>query len=395
MPGTTVRIEQIQSAMDETGIDAVVLRLAENVVLTTDWYVQISGLAFVVVGRAGGASLLVPDYEAEEAAAVWSGDIRVFPAIRNDGPATGAEIARHLGDLAGEHGAAGGVVGFEGSFESIAPGSMWGEPNAVGLPTQALLKTAFATDRLTDVTELLESLRAVKTEHDLERLRRTNEIAVFGLNAFKEASVPGATEIEVSAAVEHAIMVQGNGYNGARWAHGFCTIFSGPELGEGWKYWRARTRRIEPGDVVMLELGTVADGYWSDHTRTVVAGTATSQLAAAYAAMRDAARAGFAAAKPGVTGGEVDAASRAVCAAAGFTQFPHHTGHGTGFRYHESRPQLVPGGTDVLQAGNVIITEPGIYSPALGGGVRHEDDAYVTPDGAVVFATTDYPFDLS
>jgi Xaa-Pro dipeptidase len=395
MPGTTVRIEQIQSAMDETGIDAVVLRLAENIVLTTDWYVQISGLGFVVIGRAGGASLLVPDYEADEAAAVWSGDIRVFPAIRNDGPATGGEIARHLGDLAREHGATGGVIGFEGSFESIAPGSMWGEPNAVGLPTQALLKTTFATDRLTDVTELLESIRAVKTDHDLERLQRTNEIAVFGLDAFKEAAVPGATEIEVAAAVEHAIMARGNGYKEARWAHGFCTIFSGPELGEGWKYWRARTRRIEPGDVVMLELGTVADGYWSDHTRTVVAGTATAQLAAAYAAMRDAARAGFAAARPGVTGGEVDAASRAVCAAAGFTQFPHHTGHGTGFRYHESRPQLVPGGTDVLQAGNVIITEPGIYSPGLGGGVRHEDDAVVTPEGAVVFATTDYPFDLS
>lgn len=395
MPGKTFRIEQIQSAMDATGIDAVVLRLAENVVLTTGWYVQISGLGLVVIGRSGGASLLVPEYEAEEAAAVWAGDIRTFPAIRNDGPATGAEITRHLADLAREHGASGGVVGFEGSFESIAPGSMFGEPNAVGLPTQALLKATFATEQLTDVSELLESIRAVKTDHDLVQLARTNEIAVFGLNAFKEAAVPGATEIEVLAAVEHAITVQGHGYKGARWVHGFCTISSGPDLGEGWKYWRARTRKIEAGDVVMLELGTVADGYWSDHTRTVVAGTASVRLAEAYAAMREAARAGFEAARPGVTGGDVDRASRAVCAAAGFTQFPHHTGHGTGFRYHESRPQLVPGGTDVLQAGNVIITEPGIYSPELRGGVRHEDDAVVTPEGAVVFATTDYPFDLS
>ena len=145
----------------------------------------------------------------------------------------------------------------------------------------------------------------------------------------------------------------------------------------------------------MLELATVADGYWSDHTRTVVAGTATPRLTAAYEAMRDAARAGFAAARPGVTGDEVDRASRAVVAAAGFTQFPHHTGHGTGFRYHESRPQLVPGGTDALQEGNVIITEPGIYSPELGGGVRHEDDAVVRADGAVVLATTDYAFGLS
>ena len=63
----------------------------------------------------------------------------------------------------------------------------------------------------------------------------------------------------------------------------------GPELAEGWKYWRARTRPIEAGDSVMLELGTVADGYWSDHTRTVCAGTATPDMRAAYDAMRAAA----------------------------------------------------------------------------------------------------------
>jgi Xaa-Pro aminopeptidase len=394
MADSSLRIEQIQSAMEAAGIDAVVLRLAENIVLATGWYVQIPGLALVVVGRAGTASLLVPEYEADEAEAVWAGDIRTFPAIRNDGLAPGAEIERHLRELAAGHGAEGGVVGFEGSFESIAPGSIHGEPNAVGLPTQDLLKRAFATERLQDFTEPLEAMRAVKTDEEIELIRRTNEIAVFGLDAFKENAVPGKTEVEVMAAVEHAIATQGHGHKGARWVRGFCTIFSGPELADGWKYWRARTRKIEPDDVVMLELGTVADGYWSDHTRTVVAGSASPRLRAAHDAVLEAARAGFSAAKPGVQGGEVDRASREACAAAGFTQFPHHTGHGTGFRYHESRPQLVPGGTDVLAARNVIITEPGIYSAELAGGVRHEDNAVVTAHGAVVLASTDYPFEL-
>jgi Xaa-Pro aminopeptidase len=381
--------------MESEGVDAVVLRLAENIVLTTGWYVQIPGLALVVIGRSGDASLLVPEYEADEAAAVWSGDIRTFPAIRHDGPSAGAEIERHLRELAAEHGAVGGAVGFEGSFESIAPGSIHGEPNAVALPTQALIKLAFATEQLKDFTEPLEAMRAVKTDGEVDLIRRTNEIACFGLEAFKEHAVPGATEIEVMAAVEHAISVRGHGYKGARWVRGFCTIFSGPELADGWKYWRARTRTIEEGDAVMLELGTVADGYWSDHTRTVVAGTATPRLREAYEAVQAAVRAGFAAATPGATGDDVDRASREACAAAGFTQFPHHTGHGTGFRYHESRPQLVPGGTHVLSAGNVIITEPGIYDTSLNGGVRHEDNAVVTPDGAVVLATTSYGFDLA
>lgn len=210
------RIEQIQTEMEMLGIDAVVLRLAENIVLATRWYVQMPGLALVVVGRSGGATLLVPEYEAAEAAETWSGDIRTFPAIRNDGPAPGAEIERHLRELAAEHDAVGGVVGFEGSFESVAPGSIHGEPNAIALPTRALLKRAFSAERLHDFTEPLEAIRAIKTDEEIELIRRTNEIAVFGLEAFKEHSVPGKTEVEVMAAVEHAIATRGHGYKGAR-----------------------------------------------------------------------------------------------------------------------------------------------------------------------------------
>ena len=108
--------------MADAGVDAVVLRLAENIVLATRWYVQIPGLAFVVIGRSGGATLMIPDYEAEEAAAIWQGDIRTFPAIRNDGPPTGAEIQRHLRELAGEHGASGRDDRLRGKLREHRPG---------------------------------------------------------------------------------------------------------------------------------------------------------------------------------------------------------------------------------------------------------------------------------
>ena len=54
------------------------------------------------------------------------------------------------------------------------------------------------------------------------------------------------------AAVEHAISVRGHGHKGARWVRGFCTIRSGPDLAGGWQYWRARTRTIEPDDLVTM-----------------------------------------------------------------------------------------------------------------------------------------------
>src|SRR5712691_6899820 len=158
------RVGQLQEAMATRDVDALVLRLAENVLLATGWYVQIPGLGIVVVPREGAASLLVPEYEAAEAAAVWGGNVRTFPAIRNDGRATADVIVELLRGLAREHGAARGAVGFEGSFETLAPASLAGEPNAVALPTQSLLKDTFSTERLVDLTETLESIRALKSE---------------------------------------------------------------------------------------------------------------------------------------------------------------------------------------------------------------------------------------
>lgn len=383
------RIAQLQRGMAEADIDALVLRLPENVLLATGWWVQISGLGIVVVPRAGEATLLLPEYEEPEARTRFDGDIRTFLAIRADGPPAGESITAHLKDLAAAHGATGGRIGFEGSFEQLAPSTLDGEPNAVAEPTRALIRSTFATEALVDATELLESTRAVKTEAELDLIRRTNEIAMLGCAAFREAVRPGRTEVEIAAAVESAILIGGHGYRGARVVRAYATVCSGPDLARnGWQYFRSRPRAVEDGETVMLELGTCADGYWSDHTRTHVAGRMSDAQRDVLAIARGATRAAFAAARPGVTGGEVDAASRAYVRDHGLEQFPHHTGHGTGFRYHESRPQITIGSAHPLAAGHVIVAEPGIYLPDVGG-FRWEDDAVVGADGAVELATTD------
>jgi Xaa-Pro aminopeptidase len=385
------RVEQIQQALGDTGADAAVLRLPENVMLATGWWVQIGGLGLAVVPREGAATLLIPEYEAHEAR-FWQGDVRTFPAIRFDGPLPATEIPRLLKELSAEHGLAGGAIGFEGSYEAAAPAQIDGEPNAVAAPTQELIRTAFETDRLVDVTAVLEPIKAAKTEHDLERLRVTNEIARFGLDAFKEHSVPGRTEAEIAAAVGAAIVAKGHGYKGTRVVRCYPTVWSGPETAVGWQYFRSRDRKVELDDVIMLELGTAGDGYWADHTRTVVAGKASARQHEALAAVFAAQAAAFAAAKPGATGGEVDATSRAACKDAGFEQFPHHTGHGVGFRYHESLPWITKGSEQRLEANMTIVTEPGVYEEGLGG-FRWEDNAVVTADGAVRLVETDYGLD--
>jgi Xaa-Pro dipeptidase len=382
----------LQEAMGELGLAAAFLRLPENVMLTTGWWVQIGGLGIALVPREGEATLLIPEYEAAEVATYWAGDVRTFPAIRFDGPLPATEIPRLLGELADEHGLAGGSIGYEGSYEASAPAQIDGEPNAVAAPTLALIRNAFSTESLVDVTATLEPIKARKTEHDIEKLRVTNEIARIGLDAFKEHAVAGRTEAEIAAEVGAAIVARGHGYKGTRVVRAYPTVWSGPETSNGWQYFRSRDRRIEPDDVVMLELGTVADGYWADHTRTVVAGKASDRQGEAMAAVFAAQEAAFAAAKPGATGDEVDSASRAACGEAGFEQFPHHTGHGVGFRYHEALPWLTKGSEQVLEDGMAIVTEPGVYEEGLGG-FRWEDNAVVTPDGAARLVETDYALD--
>jgi Xaa-Pro dipeptidase len=389
MTDGTIRVEQLQSQLEAARIDAAVFRLPENVLLVSGHFVQIAGAGLVVVPAQGEATLLVPEYEAEEAAAVWTGRLETFPVIRNDRPPSVDVIRQRLESLAARHGH-GGTIGYEGSFESVGPPAQAGEVNAIAGPTRRLVQEAFEAAELVDVTEMIESTRAVKTDCELEKLVIANEIAAFGMNAFRNVARPGRTEVEIMAAVESAIAIEGHGYRGARFVRGYATVYSGSDLQRGWQYFRSRPRQVEDDELVMLELGTLVDGYWADHTRTVVAGHPTREQQAAYEAVLAATGAAFAAAVPGATGGEIDATSRAACARAGFEQFPHHTGHGVGFRLHESRPQLVPGSAHELREGMVIVVEPGIYLAEIAGGIRHEDAAIVMPGGARVIAGTDY-----
>ena len=83
--------------------------------------------------------------------------------IRNDRPPALEVVRERLRTLAARH-VNGGAVGYEGSSETLAPPAQAGEASAVALPTRRLLEEAFGGAELTDVTEVLEATKAVKTE---------------------------------------------------------------------------------------------------------------------------------------------------------------------------------------------------------------------------------------
>jgi Xaa-Pro dipeptidase len=139
--------------------------------------------------------------------------------------------------------------------------------------------------------------------------------------------------------------------------------------------------RLKRGDIVIIDIGCVCDGYPSDITRTVAfdnpddpdAARIYEIVSAAHWAAREAA-------KPGVTGAEVDAAARKVITDAGYgAQFIHRTGHGIGLSTHEP-PDIVASNTAPLRPGMCFSIEPGIYLPGRFG-VRIENIVTMTPDG--------------
>ena len=145
---------------------------------------------------------------------------------------------------------------------------------------------------------------------------------------------------------------------------------------------RAGERRIEAGDLVVVDFGGVLDGYAVDMTRTVAVGPVSAERRRWLSAVAAAQRAAIAAVAPGVRPSEIDGAARAVLAEAGLAdRFVHSTGHGLGLEVHE-RPTIGPRGDagGPVAAGMVFTVEPGVYIPGHGG-VRIEDDVIVTANG--------------
>lgn len=145
---------------------------------------------------------------------------------------------------------------------------------------------------------------------------------------------------------------------------------------------RAGERRIEAGDLVVVDFGGVLDGYAVDMTRTVAVGRIANDRREWRSAVAAAQRAAIDAVAPGVRPSDIDAAARSVLVNAGLGErFIHGTGHGLGLEVHE-RPSIGPRGdaTGPVAAGMVFTVEPGVYVPGHGG-VRIEDDVIVIATG--------------
>jgi Xaa-Pro aminopeptidase len=220
----------------------------------------------------------------------------------------------------------------------------------------------------------VEALRRVKDPAEIDAMRRAAAISDEVYASLAGERFRGRTERELAWLIESTF--HEHGAEGLAFASIVASGTNGalPHAGAG-------DTVVGDGMLVTIDMGCVVDGYCSDCTRTFATGELPDQLAGAYALCLEAQLSGLAAVRPGAVGHDVDAASRVGIEAAGLGEhYGHGLGHGVGLDIHEE-PVLRPESDDVLEAGNTVTVEPGIYMPGVGG-VRIEDLVVVTEDGA-------------
>jgi Xaa-Pro aminopeptidase len=239
---------------------------------------------------------------------------------------------------------------------------------------------------LVPATGEVEALRAVKDEDEIEATRRAALAAERAFEALTAETWVGRSERELAWRLQTLMH-----------AHGVDRPSFDIVIAAGAN---ASKPHAEPGDaivgehtLVVADFGAQLDGYCSDCTRTLSTGkNLPRELRRAYEVCLEAQLAACDGIRPGMTGHEADALARTVIDDAGYGDaFGHGLGHGTGVEIHEA-PRLARESEDVLEPGNVVTIEPGIYLPGVGG-VRIEDLAVVRDDGVELL--TSFPKQLA
>jgi Xaa-Pro aminopeptidase len=219
----------------------------------------------------------------------------------------------------------------------------------------------------------VEQLRAVKDEGELEALRKACAITDRVFERLTEVPFVGRTERDVAWDLAQLFHDEGGD------ALAFESIVGSGPTGSR-PHARAGDRKIGTGELVVIDAGTTIDGYASDYTRTFATGPLDAEAKEVYETVLLAQQTALDGIRAGLSGVDADALARRVIDESPFAgAMGHGLGHGLGLDVHED-PRLSTESSDVLQPGNVVTVEPGIY---LDGkfGVRIEDDVVITKDG--------------
>jgi Xaa-Pro dipeptidase len=356
----TSRIEKLQTWLDDQNIEAVFINSKENVFylsnFLTDPHERLMGLFLF---KSAEPLFVLPAMEKGQLkSAGWNHEVIGYSDHENPWALIGEAIKKRK----------------TANAEKVAL-----EKEMLSYSRSEAFLSLFADAEVIDAEEKLNELRVVKDEKEIEILRRAAKMADFGVQTGVDALQEGITEMEVLAKIEFELKKKG-----IREMSFSTMVLFGEKSGE--PHGNPGSRKLEPGDFVLFDLGVVLDGYCSDITRTVAFKSVSDKQKEIYETVLQAEKASLEASKPGNRIGDLDSTARKIITDAGYGDyFPHRIGHGMGINVHEF-PSMSHLNDGILKEGMVYTIEPGIYLPEVGG-VRIEDDVLVTADGYETLTT--------
>ena len=360
------RLEQLQTALTQAGLDAVALNPGPTFTYLTGVQFHLMERPVVLLVTPGQPpAIVLPEFEASKT--------RLIPY---------AVEAFTYGENPAEWDAA-----FKKAVLSLAlDGRKIGvEPRQMRLLEFRHVRAGAPEADFPDASEALASLRLRKDEAEIEAMRTAVKIAQDALEAVLPSIKSGMSEKEIAALLTMELFRHGSDSQLP-----FAPIIAGgPNSAD--PHASASDRKLQAGDLLVVDWGAAHNGYMSDLTRTFAVGEVDPEWKKIAEVVLAANEAGRAAGKPGVPCANVDKAARSVIERAGYgPYFTHRTGHGIGMEDHEE-PYMRADNMHMLYPGMAYTVEPGIYLQGRGG-VRIEDNVVVTKSGVDVLS--DMPREL-
>ena len=354
------RLEKLQAVLVQAGLDAAVLNPGPTLTYLTGLRFHLMERPVVLLVAPGKDPVIVlPELELPKA--------NLFPYKVNafaygENPAEWDSVFRKAVQSLGLDGKQIGV-----------------EPRQLRLLEFRHVKAGAPEADFPDASDALSTLRLCKDPAEVQKMRRAVKVAQNALEATLPFIKIGMTEKEIAAELNIQLFK-----HGSESELPFPPIVSaGPNSAN--PHASPSDRKIQRGDLLVVDWGATVDGYISDLTRAFAVGEVDDECQKIHKIVQEANAAGRAAGKPGVPCANVDIAARAVIEKAGYGKFfTHRTGHGIGMEGHEE-PYMRGDNMQLLEPGMAYTVEPGIYLPGRNG-VRIEDNVVVTKDGVEVLS---------
>lgn len=259
--------------------------------------------------------------------------------------------------------------------------AQFGLAGAAYIPAAVLERiTAGLGGRTLQATPLLAEIKAVKSEAEVVLIRHAAMLSDAAMAAIRDKLAAGGpcTERELALVADRAMLAGG----AERTAYD-SMVQAGPR--SAYNLARPSARVLQPGDLVMTDIGARYRGYVADGGRGFTYGPASAEKRAIVAAAARAVEAGLAAGRPGITAADLNAVIQQSLVASGYERFSseargHGTGHGTGMDPEEEAPWIGPGNPTALRENMVFTLKATITVPGLGG-LRTERIVRLRPDG--------------